>query len=165
MRCSKCGAENPDGAKFCIECASAFVLNRQQLADVARAIDRLPAPDLVPTLKRLFEEDLARWRSARREFAAARARGMPVPSDLHTSYRLQYRSAFAAIGDHQVVELMKAYLPDIDFGFDAACVLKSIWDRMQTSPKDTRPSHAGPPVAVPELPKRLPGTNRTPALL
>lgn len=22
MRCSKCGAENPDGAKFCIECAS-----------------------------------------------------------------------------------------------------------------------------------------------
>src|SRR5208282_5621850 len=25
MRCSKCGAENPDGAKFCIECASPFV--------------------------------------------------------------------------------------------------------------------------------------------
>ena len=24
MRCSKCGAENPDGAKFCIECASPF---------------------------------------------------------------------------------------------------------------------------------------------
>jgi len=24
MRCSKCGAENPDGAKFCIECASRF---------------------------------------------------------------------------------------------------------------------------------------------
>ena len=25
MRCSKCGVENPDGAKFCIECASPFV--------------------------------------------------------------------------------------------------------------------------------------------
>ena len=24
MRCSKCGAENPDRAKFCIECASPF---------------------------------------------------------------------------------------------------------------------------------------------
>jgi class 3 adenylate cyclase len=24
MRCSKCGAENPDGAKFCVECASPF---------------------------------------------------------------------------------------------------------------------------------------------
>ena len=24
MGCSKCGAENPDGAKFCIECASPF---------------------------------------------------------------------------------------------------------------------------------------------
>ena len=25
MRCSKCGAENPDRAKFCVECASPFV--------------------------------------------------------------------------------------------------------------------------------------------
>ena len=24
MRCAKCGAENPDRAKFCIECASPF---------------------------------------------------------------------------------------------------------------------------------------------
>jgi ribosomal protein L40E len=24
MRCSKCGAENPDRAKFCVECASPF---------------------------------------------------------------------------------------------------------------------------------------------
>src|SRR5215813_6323274 len=24
MRCSKCGAENPDQAKFCVECASPF---------------------------------------------------------------------------------------------------------------------------------------------
>src|SRR6516162_6647360 len=25
MRCSKCGAENPDRAKFCVECASVFL--------------------------------------------------------------------------------------------------------------------------------------------
>ena len=24
MRCASCGAENPDGAKFCIECAAPF---------------------------------------------------------------------------------------------------------------------------------------------
>ena len=24
MRCSKCGAENPDRARFCVECASPF---------------------------------------------------------------------------------------------------------------------------------------------
>src|SRR4051794_34770302 len=24
MRCSKCGAENPEGARFCVECASPF---------------------------------------------------------------------------------------------------------------------------------------------
>jgi ribosomal protein L40E len=28
MRCSKCGAINPDGAKFCIECASPFPRRR-----------------------------------------------------------------------------------------------------------------------------------------
>jgi hypothetical protein len=55
------------------------------------------------------------------------------------SYTLQYRRAFAAIGDGQVVEAMKSYLPDsgfLGFGFDAACTLKDIWDRKQNLPKE-----------------------------
>jgi hypothetical protein len=89
----------------------------------------------------MLAEDLARWRRTRDANIAAHARGMRIDSDVHMSWRPQYRHAFAAIGNGEVVELMKAYLPDADlfgFGFDAACVLKDIWDREQKTPKDKR---------------------------
>jgi hypothetical protein len=48
--------------------------------------------------------------------------------------------AFAAIGSDEVIELMKTYLPDVNFGFNAACVLKDIWDREHNPQKDKWPS-------------------------
>ncbi len=91
-------------------------------------------------LHRMLAADLKRWRRARDEFFAARNRGMniPPPPDVSHSWTLQYRRAFAAIGGDEVVELMKSFLPDTDFGFDAACVLKEIWDREHNPPKDNR---------------------------
>jgi hypothetical protein len=115
--------------------------SRTQLAEVARAIGRLAAPSLVPVLKHMLAEDLARWRRTRDESMAARSRGINIQSDAHMSWALQYRRAFAAIGDGQVVQAMKAYLPDGGFGgfgVDAAIVLKEIWDREQNFPKDTQ---------------------------
>ncbi len=53
-----------------------------------------------------------------------------VPSDVSNSYTNEYRHAFA-IGDAQVFRLMEEYLQDPEFGFDAACVLKDIWDSEQ----------------------------------
>ncbi|HXK27228.1 MAG TPA: hypothetical protein VJ646_03125 [Candidatus Binatia bacterium] len=110
--------------------------SRAQFAEVAQAIERLAAPELVPTLQRLLAEDLVRWRRARDESMAACASGEHIQSDACHSWTFQYRRAFAAIGDGQVVELIKAYLPDTEFGFDAACVLKAIWDRKRNSPED-----------------------------
>ena len=115
--------------------------SRSQLAEVARAIERLAAPSLVPALRHLLAEDLARWRRTRHESMAARSRGTNIQSDAHMSWTFQYRRAFAAIGDGRVVEAMKKYLPDGGFGgfgVDAAIVLKEIWDREQNSPKDAR---------------------------
>ena len=115
--------------------------NRTQLANIARAIERLAAPSLVPTLQRLLGEDLVRWKRAREEFIAARGAGRRTDSDAQMSWTLQYRRAFAAIGGEQVEKLMQAYLPDAGFcgfGVDAACVLKAMWDREQNSPKDKR---------------------------
>ena len=114
--------------------------SRAQLAEVARVIGRLAAPELLPVLHRMLAADLKRWRRARDEFFAARNRGMniPPPPDVSHSWTLQYRRAFAAIGGDEVVELMKSFLPDTDFGFDAACVLKEIWDREHNPPKDNR---------------------------
>jgi len=112
--------------------------SRAQLAEVAQAIQRLAAPQLVPALKRMLAEDLTRWRRAREEFSAAHARGqrVPVPPDVSHSWTLQYRRAFVAIGGGEVVELMKAYLPDSEFGVDAAYVLRAIWDGQHNPPKD-----------------------------
>jgi hypothetical protein len=114
--------------------------SRAQIAEVASAMGRLAALELVSALHRMLAEDLARWRRARDEFFAARNRGMNIPPtpDVSHSWTLQYRRAFAAIGGDEVVELMKSFLPDTDFGFDAACVLKEIWDREHNPPKDKR---------------------------
>jgi hypothetical protein len=112
---------------------------RKQLADLARVIERLASPQLVPVLLRLLAADLSRWKRAREEFIAALNKGSRIQSDAQHSWTLQYRRAFSAIGDPQVVEAMKAYLPDAGFcgfGVDAAIVLKDIWDREQNSPRD-----------------------------
>jgi hypothetical protein len=60
---------------------------------------------------------------------------MELRSDAGHSWTLQYRLAFASICGDQVVQLMGEYLEDNDFGFDAACVLKTAWDREQKMSK------------------------------
>jgi hypothetical protein len=115
--------------------------SRAQLAEVARTIGRLAAPQLEPQLRRMLEQELTRWRRSREEFLDALSKGKGVRSDAQTSWTLQYRRAFAAIGDDHVVELMKAYLPDAGycgFGIDAAHVLKEIYDRQRKDQKDKR---------------------------
>jgi hypothetical protein len=110
--------------------------SRAQLADVAGAIERLAAPGLTPAIQRLLAEDLARWHRSRDELSASRDSEMYFRSDAFHSWTTQYRRAFAAIGDDEIVELMKAYLPDADFGIDAALALKDIWDQRHNPPKD-----------------------------
>jgi hypothetical protein len=88
---------------------------RSQLANVARAIERLADSSLVQTLQRLLDEDLARWKQSREEFLAAHQAGRHVDSDARTSWTLQYRRAFAAIGGPEVDKLIRPYLPDAGF--------------------------------------------------
>jgi hypothetical protein len=115
--------------------------SRSQLALVATVMGRLAAPEFVGVLQRMLAEDLARWRRSRDEFLAGLKNGVRVHSDAQMSWTLQYRRAFAAIGDDAVVKLMRAYLPDrgyCSFGVDAAHVLKEIWERRQNPSKDKR---------------------------
>lgn len=111
---------------------------RAQFAEMARAIECLASPQLVPVLQGLLAEDLKRWVQAKKEREEARKQGNSIDNDAHMSWMLQYRRAFAAIGDDQTRELMKSYLPDPEFGFDAACVLKSIWEKKQPPMKNER---------------------------
>jgi cytochrome c553 len=112
---------------------------RSQLANVARAIERLSDPKLVLTLQCLLAEDLARWKQSREELLAAHHAGRRIDSDSHMSWTLQYRRAFSAIGGTEVEKLMREYLPDAGFcgfGVTAAWVLKDLWDREQNSSRD-----------------------------
>jgi hypothetical protein len=108
---------------------------RHQMADVARAIGRLSAGELLPDLERLLALDLSRWRAAREMRRTSIATmSMEERSDAAHSWTLQYRDAFAAIDGDRVVEIMRQYLEHEDFGFDAGWVLKDIWDRQQNTP-------------------------------
>ncbi|MCP4611098.1 MAG: hypothetical protein GY845_20510 [Planctomycetes bacterium] len=102
---------------------------RAQFAEIACAAERLESPVLVPVLLELLSEDLTRRKQAMKEFLEARKHGRRVQNDAGTGWTLQYQRAFAAIGDDQTVQAMKAYLPNLDFGFNAALVLKAVWQR------------------------------------
>lgn len=105
---------------------------RAQFAEIAQTAERLGSAALVPVLHELLLEDLARQKQSMEKLADARKNGSHIQNDAHMSWTFQYRSAFAAIGDDQTVQIMKTFLPNPDFGFDAAYVLKAIWKGPQT---------------------------------
>ena len=112
---------------------------RYQLADLARAIGRLGAPESLQPVVRLLDEDLARRRRAMETVLAARARETMVDmSDARTFYVQLYRIALIKIGTDEVVASMASYLVDPDFCFEAANVLKIICDRRQDERKEQR---------------------------
>lgn len=108
---------------------------RRALGEVARAIERLAAPELAEPLARMLARDLAQWRRQRQEQAEARTHGRhDGSSEAYHSWTLQYGRAFSAIGGDQAVTTMQAYLIDTGhggFGLDAAQVLHAIWNQQQ----------------------------------
>ena len=104
---------------------------RAQFAEIAQAAERLESPALVPVLQQLLKEELEQRKHALKELFDARKEGRQIKNDAQTSWTLQYRRAFAAIGDEQTVRFMNDYLPHPDFGIDAAYVLKFIWMKSQ----------------------------------
>lgn len=106
---------------------------RGQFAEIAKAAERLESPDLVPVLLTLLSEDLKRKKQAQEEWMEARRQGQHIQNDARTCWTLQYRRAFAAIGDRHTIDAMTNRLRDPEFGFDAAHVLKDVW--LKTQPR------------------------------
>lgn len=90
--------------------------NRQDYSELARVIACFPNPEFLDGLHRLLIQDLARSKA-----------------EQWISYTNIYSNAFSAIGDGRVVELMFGYLADMQFGVQAAYVLKRIWDKRQNT--------------------------------
>ena len=104
---------------------------RAQFAEIAQAAERLESPELVPVMLTLLSEDLKRRKRARQEWLEARRQGRHIQNDARMGWTLQYRRAFAAIGDQHTIDAMKNCLQDPEFGFDAAHVLKAVWRETQ----------------------------------
>lgn len=110
--------------------------NRHQISEVMQAIRRLPLPQFVPLVYQMLERDITDRTRAREEWIKS-GRGHQGP-DVCMCYHTQYRFTFSAIGDAGVIDLMKKYLPDMRFGFEAACVLLDIWNRDHPFGKERR---------------------------
>jgi hypothetical protein len=103
---------------------------RHQLNDVSNAIGRLGFRELIPDLKRLLDEDLARLEKARQGLLEARKRGdIRTASDASMRYGNQYRDALSRLGGDEAAAVANSYLEDPVFGVDAALVLKAISDK------------------------------------
>ena len=134
---------------------------RAQFAEIAQAAERLESPELVPALLKLLSEDQACRKRAREKWLQARQQGRQIQNDACICWTLQYRRAFAAIGDQQTIEAMKSYLRDPEFGFEAAHVLKAAWRTSQLPEEDSGFGRSWPDFSVvPEAyTKRQSGTD------
>lgn len=103
---------------------------RHQLAELARAIRRVPSSALTNIAIRLAEADLARWRRVRDERAKDRT-GSGDWSDAAMCYTGEHTRALAAIGDETAIRFLEAGLADLLFGRDAAIGLRQIWNKQQ----------------------------------
>jgi hypothetical protein len=110
---------------------------REQFAEIAQAVERLRSPSLATILEKLLSEELTRRKRAVEEFREARKKRLDIRNEGFISWTLQYERAFAAIGGDQTIQIMESYLRSCDFGFEAARVLMSIWEK--THPPEEKP--------------------------
>jgi hypothetical protein len=109
---------------------------RYHLNEVSNAIGRFGFRELVPELKRLLDEDLARLKKACDGFMDARRRGdIRATSDASMRYGNQYREAFSRLGGDEAAAVATEYLEDRAFGVDAALILKAISDKQLNLPE------------------------------
>jgi hypothetical protein len=103
---------------------------RYDICEVASAIGRSGLPELLPDLKKLLDEDIARLNAAKGSPPEARRRG---EVDIN-GYGLQYRDAFTRLGD-DAASLVSQYLESPAFATDAAYVLQAISNRQLNVPE------------------------------
>jgi hypothetical protein len=109
---------------------------RHDLTEVANAIGRVGFRELLPELKRLLDEDLARLKKAIGGFLEAQKRGdIRATSDASMRYSNQYRDAFSRLGGAEAAAIAAEYLEDRVFGLDASLVLKAISDKQLNVPE------------------------------
>jgi hypothetical protein len=115
---------------------------RYHLSEVSNAIGRVGFRELIPEVKRLLDEDLARLKKATDGFLEALKRGdIHATSDARMRYGNQYREAFSRLGGDEAAAVAAEYLEDRVFGLDASLILKAISDKQLKLPEPSFHRH------------------------
>ncbi len=99
-------------------------LSQSILLKVAQAIACIPSDEFVNSLDEMLNYELNESEKLQ----------TPILNSQNDVFK--YKQAFSAIGNNQVIALMKKYLPNLRFGVIAAQVLLDIWNKANSEEKN-----------------------------
>ncbi|MBU9247682.1 NACHT domain-containing protein [Burkholderia multivorans] len=111
---------------------------RWQKASIATLASHAPSVGLLPTLKRLLDDNLQRYRAFREEAKTAGWRQGEALNEARQPMTHEYQRAFLAIKAPETAGMMQEYLQDEYFGELAAQVLADQWRTANEPAKDKR---------------------------
>ena len=118
---------------------------RAHMASIATMASRAPSTNSLVVLRRLLDRELSCWREYRAHASAINYAPSTETNQARMSWMRRYGDAFLAIRSEQTTQLMSEYLPDEEFGVEAANVLAEQW-RQENEPRrggwSTSPDHS-----------------------
>ena len=106
---------------------------RSQKSSIATLISHAPSVMLLPTLKRLLDDNLRRYRTFREIAKASGWRDRDAVHEAQHPHTHEYQRAFIAIRTSETTSMMGEYLIDENFGELAATVLAAHWSEINES--------------------------------
>ena len=111
---------------------------RRHKASIATLASHAPSVSLLPTLKRLLDDNLRRYRAFREKAMAVRWRRGEAVDEARQPMTYEYQRAFLAIKASETAAMMEEYLSDEHFGTLASQVLAEQWRATNEPPADNR---------------------------
>lgn len=111
---------------------------RSQTASIVALASHAPSVSLLPTLKRLLDDNLRRYRAFREEAKATGWRQSQARDEAMHPYTGEYQRAFLAIKSTATAAMMQEYLTDEHFGPIAAQILADQWRTVNEPSNDRR---------------------------
>jgi hypothetical protein len=115
---------------------------RGRLATIATMMSNAPSVAHLPTLKRLLDDNLRRYRAFRQKASASGGKDRVAVHEAQNPHMHEYKRAFLAINAPETAALMREYLTDEHFGELAAHVLAAQWFEAH-EPKDDKKFRIG----------------------
>ncbi|MDX0312555.1 hypothetical protein GOC54_15930 [Sinorhizobium meliloti] len=115
---------------------------RWRVATIATMMSHAPSVAHLPSLKRLLDDNLRRYRAFREKATASGWKDRDAVHEAQHPHMHEYQRAFLAINAQETSALMREYLTDEQFGELAARVLAAQWFEAN-EPKDDKKFRSG----------------------